>query len=431
MGKYRRNIYDFLCGRVELPQTIDNDYVKNRTINGSDGAYSSEYSWGLCGKDMTRIDMDTLTLDEFKKMCFDSKTHFSNEQLKRFNPFKILEAGKSFSKDMDNLHEAGFSGTGINIGIIDTEFDYKNAEFLDDFGDSRVKFNRAFYPENYLCDHDGFHGKAVTSISCGRSCGVASNSNIYLFNSRDKWRQEERLEILKYILQNNIKLDIISMSSNFKRTEEFNLYREKLLERGCQLIDSGTFWQSFSYGRKLDNEVVLDEQLELMYQQKDKFSWDTKKILERLSDNVIIPCSGRTHLQVDNNGFMYNGVGCASWSIPQVSGLFAIAKQIDPNIKYDEFVEIVNKTSKINLQSYRYINPVGIVREINERNRKLANDNKEYEQIYQKSNTLISNLDRKQRNFESDFKSKLTKSVDDTYEVYKRDKLTKEDDIQK
>ena len=56
--------------------------------------------------------------------------------------------------------------------------------------------------------------------------------------------------------------------------------------------------------------------------------------------SVEIPCAGRTL-----NG-KYLGTSSASYTIPVVAGMFAMSKQINLNVSYEEFVKIARETSK-------------------------------------------------------------------------------------
>lgn len=358
-------IYELKCSRVELPKKIDDDYIKNRAINNKNSdSHSLEYSWSICGKDVSNIDMSELSIEEFKRLSFDSNTVFSEQQIAKFNPTELLEQGKFFSEDIMNIHNDGIDGTGINVGIIDTEFDINNDEFKNDKGESRVLFTKKFYPEDYTCKYEGFHGKTVTSLLGGRSCGVAPNCNIHLFNSRDMWKQEERAEILKYIINSGIKLDLISMSATLEDTENVLAYKKELEEKGCTFIDSSVFWKDFSYGEKQDGELNIDPGLLELMSEVEKMPPKLRKITEKIPQNVIIPCANRTNIQVGDNGYMYNGVGCASWAIPQVAGLFALSKQLNHNISYQEFTEIARNTAIINTAGYRTINLNGLIKEV-------------------------------------------------------------------
>ncbi len=62
--------------------------------------------------------------------------------------------------------------------------------------------------------------------------------------------------------------------------------------------------------------------------------------------------------------YMYNGKGGMSWSVPYISGLFALALQINPNLRKEVLAEAVNKTVILNKKGLRVINPRGFIEAI-------------------------------------------------------------------
>ena len=69
-------------------------------------------------------------------------------------------------------------------------------------------------------------------------------------------------------------------------------------------------------------------------------------------------------------GYKYNGSVCgASFAIPQIAGLFAIARQIDPLILYNEFIEIVKNPERLNSEGMMYVDSEEIVKKIQERSK--------------------------------------------------------------
>ena len=245
---------------------------------------------------------------------------------------------------METLFYKGVTGRGIKVGIIDTKFNFNDLEFQDQNGNSRVVFSEDFYPQEYPPESEVYHGRAVASLLAGSQAGIAPEAELYLFNSRDDWEQSERLDILKFILENNIKLDVLCMASYFKDSQESRELIQELKNRGITYIDSPVFWNNFSYGRIQDKEVELDNLLQEKYDNRQLLDGKIKEWMDELPSKIIIPCAGRTHSQI-GGGYQYNGVGCASWSIPQVAGLYCLAKQIDKDISYDDFIKSIKETA--------------------------------------------------------------------------------------
>ncbi len=68
---------------------------------------------------------------------------------------------------------------------------------------------------------DHYHGKTTASLATGNECGVAPKAKVYLFGIAEGTDREKAQEsILKYINENDIIPDIISMSADTKISKE-------------------------------------------------------------------------------------------------------------------------------------------------------------------------------------------------------------------
>jgi|GEM_PF-1624444 len=442
---------------------------------GSGKDYTTpEYNWFLCGQKASKFDTSELSQEQFSNISFDTNTEFSKEQLEKFKPLELLENGKKFGLNLQRLHDAGIDGTGVNVAIIDWTFDIENKEFIDENGNNKiVLYNDEPIIQEEKND-DGFHGKTVASLLAGNTTGIAPKSKIYYFASNQQWEQEEKTEILDKILDMNNndgeKIGVVSMSASFSSDTVNKNYTDKLSETECAFISSPNFFKYFSYYNRnpyLDindsNNFSLQKKTDSMGLTMAKYPHAHKKINTIINDNTklltelkntpnseekicsiekeiehyktlllmdfdelkeninkemeknalattFIPCGGRSYSQMEK-GYMYCGHSSASWTIPEVSGLYTLAKQMDPHITYEEFSEMSNSTSYKNDKGYSVINPESLVREINRRNKEKSDSMPDkYENIYLNSNRLISNLDKVIEN-SKDFRGKLTSGV--------------------
>jgi hypothetical protein len=70
--------------------------------------------------------------------------------------------------------------------------------------------------------------------------------------------------------------------------------------------------------------------------------------VEDRGKEIIIPCDYRT--MASNEGseeYMYNGKGGMSWAVPFLSGLFALAFQVNPNLAKEEIADAINTTASV------------------------------------------------------------------------------------
>lgn len=97
------------------------------------------------------------------------------------------------------------------------------------------------------------------------------------------------------------------------------------------------------------------------------------EIIKNMPNAAILPCTGKTSSHMGENGevvYKYNGSFCgASFAIPQIAGLFLLAKQIDPSIIYDEFIEIVKNPERLNSDGMMYVDAEKIIEEISKRSK--------------------------------------------------------------
>lgn len=382
---------------------IDDKYIEQKfeRIAGEIASRNAENDLsfileGICGEDVSKIDMSNLSPENFRRLTFDNKTIFSNEQIKRFHPEKLLEQGKKFSnvKEEKGLHENGINGKGTSIAILDRYFDSSISEFegkvvkhivleKDRNGENvaniifeRDKKNdfRKEYKERYM---DGSHGNTTVCLVAGSECGVAPETEMYIFSVGNISWEESKEMMLKYIVENNIKLDIISISADIQTSKEGQKMLDKLEKKGCTLLDSSKFWNDFSWGRTSNNGevVLLDELLKTISNRESDENSRIDKVIKNIPSTVILPATGRTNIHMGEDGkpiYKYNGSLCgASYAIPQIAGLFLLARQIDSSIRYDEFINVVKNPKRLNPEGMMYVDAEEICKEISEREKQV------------------------------------------------------------
>ncbi len=409
--------------------------IGNEIINNDKNMDLSFILEGIDGMDVSQIDIN-ISPENFKRLTFDSKTTFSQEQIEKYHPKNLLEEGKKFSDSMERLHKKGIDGKGTKIAIIDSCFDSKIEEFEDkviqqvvfEKKDGNDFISHREYKEE---DGDGFHGKTTASLSVGKECGIAPKAEVYLFGIAEGTDWSEAKEaILKYILDNNINVDIISMSADTKNSEQTSKMLKELEEKGCTFFDSSGFWKDFSWGRISEDgtEVVQDELMKTMSELPCDKNSRGGKVIKNLPNTVLIPCTGRTSLQVreekeDKEEYKYNGSVCgASFAIPQVAALFAIARQIDPSIKLNEFIEIIKNPERLNSEGMMYVEPEEMVKKLVEKSKTNENTQEQKEkkliQIYKDKKINQTDLENEYERIEKMIGEKDFENLENQEERY-------------
>ena len=123
------------------------------------------------------------------------------------------------------------------------------------------------------------------------------------------------------------------------------------------MIDAERFFENFAYVYKLD---PLKDNSDI-----DNYITHSKNWNYRASVIDADKCIPLIHI---HNGYLYeNLIGSASWSIPQVVGLYCLALQVNQNLTYQEFAEIAENTCDKNKHGVKLVNARQLIREVENR----------------------------------------------------------------
>ena len=321
----------------------------------------------LRGLDLSDFNLQSSSFQDLETTSFDTNTKWptSDKLSDGFNPEKILENGKNPGLGIEKLHSIGVDGEGVVVAIIDQKLDVNHPEYNDAIKD---------YTEYEGAEKEdiSMHGPAVASLLVGKNCGVAPKAKLVYKAVPSGRNFSLQAQALEDIMTNNEKVPpnekvkVVSCSIGYLAREpepgldEWIATLEKAKEKGLFVIDSG--------GKQIDIEFVGGGSSG----NKDDFEsyspWLDEKN-EQLNEKIIVPSDYRTMACSwgKEGQYMYNGRGGISWSIPYLAGLFALALQVNPNLKQEEITEIINESVSINKKRLRLINPEGIIKLVKEK----------------------------------------------------------------
>ena len=380
--------------------------------------------FSLCGQDLTNVNLSELSTELFKKLSFDTSTTFSQEQISKFSPDSLLQHGKSFGKSAVRLHSRGVTGKGIGIAIIDSNIardheviENANVEFINTqsagseeehgltvlsallqvapqasvlyYADNKYDIqNRDKNIERYIYDIISRGDVSIISMSTSfrdasirdkvyqlleeQNITIIDSETFYKdytycfvnFDGEDNAEYEEAFCEPEYLTEtqwNNMRKQL------YDYMKEYNIKSNNLSEAidellGCLLSDSRN-----QEALRLESakNILLCEQYEgengVIHILKSELV--EKEKIERCNNKSIeIPCGGRT-FAAPGNLYKYFGTCSASYTIPQLAGLFALAKQMCSDIRFAEFIKASRKTA-INMDGRYIIEPEGLIEEV-------------------------------------------------------------------
>lgn len=320
----------FISGTIE-DQSIEDAMIMN----------------GLAGIDCRQVDFSQLSLKNYTKIPFDSKTQFPDNIQKVFDA--ILEKSKSFGFGLEELlDEEKLSGTGINIAVVDEDIDISQIDTKD--------MNIVHHGET-LGHH--YHGQTVTSLIASNSCGVAKGAKVHFFGATSKKRAEQFKRIIEYnneCSDDSEKISVLSGSWRLKEND-FLSWQSELRKAGCELVCQNNFITSFT--EISGDDVILD----MTEEEKSELSENMRGMIDKIDIESLVKIPiNRTYHQYgrEKDVFKYQASYSNSWGIPQVAGLFALYRGKDKNLTFERFCDICTKTASKN----KVINPSGIYEEI-------------------------------------------------------------------
>lgn len=318
----------------------------------------------LRGKDLSELDLHDRSNDLFHSY-FDSTTKWAikDKMPKDFNAKEILELGKYPGLGVSKLHKQGITGKNIGIAILDSPLRNKHEEYCD-----RIKhYEELFNPRTDSL----MHGPAVASIAAGKNVGVAPKADIYYFavdnlytdksgNYRCDFEKvataiDKVIEINKLLAEDK-KIRVISMSMGCqpedKGYKEFknaiaSASKEGIFSISTSLIDTNGF-KFNGLGR-----FPSDDSNENASFAAGKFwegtlsKYTPEQFLVRDKNYLYFPMDTRTVAGPNyDDEYVFYRYGAYSWVIPYISGLYALACEVNPKVTPEIFWNAALETSK-------------------------------------------------------------------------------------
>ncbi len=321
------------------------------------------------GLDLKNTDFSNFSAEILKTCNFDTETKWPDNLPKNFNPKEIIENGKNPGLGIKELHKEGITGEGVNVAIIDQKFLPNHKEYSESIARYEEMDEMEFGPQ--------MHGSAVSSLLVGKECGVAPGSKLHYFamadgNAGDRFSSQiERLIEYNKNLPKEEKIKVVSISNGLigklnkdpdKQKELIETIREAEKE-GMIIIfpgfgridDTFEFLGTGSSSEDKDNPDNYEEWLSFK-QRGYKMNPKQKE------KSVLVPSDYRAMASWKGDGqYQVNGVGGISWATPYLAGVFALALQVNPELKKKEILEKIEQTATKNKNGLKIINPKGLI----------------------------------------------------------------------
>lgn len=352
--------------------------IEDNNSNSINIFYQPQLIHGFSYMDLSKEDFSNVSLKELLRIPFSNKTKWPKNLPAGFNPEALLQQAKAFKgAGIEEANRNGYTGKGVTVAYIDKCFDVNHKEFKD----------RHIEYIDQTSDHNlDFHGYAVASRLAGKNLGCAPDVNLIYYAAGNTNKVQDAkgkeafimgtvitgmdaIEDIINRVKNGENISAIGMSSSIdfqisliKKEDEksklqarFEELKGKLKEINVPLIDASLSSKNFFYCHKIDptlsNEIIDN--------------WDCSDFVKQnRPDSLMLADANKcVPLPYTKKDYKYeNACGCNSWTIPQVVGMFCLAKQANPDITYEEFVKLSKETAlPTNKNGMRFANAYGLV----------------------------------------------------------------------
>ena len=244
-----------------------------------------------------------------------------------FNPMEIMERAKRPNTN------AGATGRGINIAVIDNMLDTTNPEYA-----GQIKYFEGAIDGQQLPPNK--HASMVVGHIAGQHTGMAPDANIYFFTKRTypdrKKFDQEICKVLQNVIKFNNeqtpenKIHILSCSWGARKKYSPQVYElfDQLEASGVKIILCGTDDMTADYTMSMrdfipcNNPNMTDVQPDVQAAGQEMLdNWAIKYTPDKI---VGIPTNMRT-TPMGADGWQYNITGGESSATPYIAGVYAAA----------------------------------------------------------------------------------------------------------
>jgi hypothetical protein len=314
----------------------------------------------LRSSNLTTLDLSKSQNDLFYA-DFDSKTQWpaADKMPVDFDWQKIMEISKDPGLGIRILHKQGINGNGVGIAIIDQTLLVDHVEYKD-----RIRLYEEADDITGGWVEVQMHGAAVASIAVGKTVGVAPQADLYYIATGDcggatsiadldfscRARAIQRIVEINKNLPTDRKIRVLSMAFGWdpqsKGYDAIDAAVKEAKSAGIFVISSSL---SETYGLNFHglgrNSLANPNDFQSY---EPGLWWQNQFYKQGLASNtLLIPMDSRTTASpTGTEDYVFYREGGWSWSIPYLSGMYALAVQVRPEITPEEFWATALQTGK-------------------------------------------------------------------------------------
>lgn len=275
---------------------------------------------------------------------------------------EILNLGMNPGLGIQALHEAGITGRGVTVAIIDQPVIPEHPEFEGKI----IKYH--YLGTDEPPEKGSMHGPSVTSLVVGENIGTAPGARVYYAAiPMGTYDGQTYADALDWIIAENAKLPenekirVVSVSaipsgrwSEYKNQDAWDDAYKRATRAGILVLDA-----SFEHGYTLPCTLDLHDP-DNVAKCIPEWSWPTDSPHKR----IYVPMSHRSTAIEHSDpifSYQYVGKGGLSWMVPYLSGVLALGWQINPKLTSSRLLDIVYASAYVTDNNQKVVNPKAFI----------------------------------------------------------------------
>ncbi len=279
-----------------------------------------------------------------------------------FDAAQIMELAKNPGLGVRKLHQAGITGRGVGIAIIDQALLVEHQEYADrlrlyeETDDIALLAAMSFLQKNLRTAP--MHGPAVASFAVGKTVGVAPEADLYYIATARGGGGKDFTYLARCIrrvlavnrqLPAKRKIRVIAMAIGWdprsRGYQEVTAAAQEAKEAGMLVVCSSIAEVHGLRFNGLGRSPLADPDVAGSYEPGSWWAEQFRVGRRRPRNALLVPMDSRTAASPHSaSEYVFYRHGGWSWSIPYIAGLYALAVQTDPAITPERFWDLALAT---------------------------------------------------------------------------------------